>query len=37
MKRLIFALDFLGLIVVLSTQAEDEECEILFVEKVDYS
>jgi hypothetical protein len=36
MKRLIFALGFLGLIVVLSAKAEDEECEILFVEKGDY-
>jgi hypothetical protein len=33
MKRLIFALDFLGLIVILSAQAEDEECEMLFVEQ----
>ena len=32
MKRLIFALDFLELIVIFSAQAEDEECELLFVD-----
>ena len=33
MKQLIIALGFLGLTVVLPAQAEDEECEMLFVEQ----
>ena len=33
MKQLIIALGFLGLFFVLPAQAEDEECEMLFVEQ----
>jgi hypothetical protein len=33
MKQLIIVLGFLGLIVVPPAQAEDEECEMLFVEQ----
>ncbi len=33
MKQLIIALGFLGLIFVLPAQAQDEECEMLFVEQ----